>query len=88
MLHARFGSGFEHYGNWSCGPGAFFPGPLGWVITLLFWALVIFLAVKLFQTIFSGAKRASANHLEKLKERYAQGEIDEEEYRRMKSEFL
>ncbi|MGB3209967.1 MAG: SHOCT domain-containing protein [Desulforhopalus sp.] len=87
MIGTGFGSGFGHYGNWLCGPGAFFHGPLGWVITLLFWALVIYLVIKLFQTLFKGGKRASAGHLDRLKERYVQGEINEEEYRRMKSEL-
>jgi putative membrane protein len=83
MLH----NGFGHYSNWLCGPGAFFPGPLGWIITLLFWALIIVLVFKLFQIMFSGGKRTFPNHLDRLQKRYVQGEINEEEYRRMNSEF-
>lgn len=87
MMHNGFGSGFGHMSNWLCGPGAFFPGPLGWIVTLLFWGLIIYLVVKLFQFLFSGAKRTTATHLDALKERYARGEINEDEYRRMKSEL-
>lgn len=87
MMHTGFGMGFGHSGNWLCGPGAFFPGPLGWIITLLFWGLVIYLLLKLFQTFFSRGKRASTEHLDTLKERYARGEINEDEYHRMKTEL-
>ncbi len=83
MMH----NGFGQFGNWLCGPGAFFPGPFGWIISLLFWALVIFLAVKLFQAVFSGGRSKSAAHLDILRERYARGEINEDEYRRMKTEL-
>jgi putative membrane protein len=87
MMHNGFGSGFGQYGSWLCGPGAFFPGPLGWIVTLLFWGLIIYLVVKLYQALFSGGKGKTAGHLEALKERYARGEINEDEYRRMKTEL-
>jgi putative membrane protein len=87
MMGTGFGSGFGHYGHWLYGPGAFFHGPLGWVITLFFWGLVFYLVAKLFQFSFTGGKRASADPLDRLKERYALGKINEEEYHRMKSEL-
>jgi putative membrane protein len=87
MMHDGFGQGHGQFSNWLCGPGAFFPGPLGWIITLIFWMLVIYLLIKLFQALFSDGKRASKTHLEALKKRYAQGEINEDEYRRMKTEL-
>jgi len=83
MMH----NGFGQFGSWLCGPGAFFPGPFGWIISLLFWALVIFLVVKLVQMLFSGSRRSSAAHLDILKERYASGEINQDEYQRMKTEL-
>ncbi len=86
-MHNGFGMGFGHYGNWLCGPGVFFSGPMGWIVTLLFWGLLIYLAVKLFGAIFSGKKGDAATNLDALKERYARGEIGEEEYHRMKSEL-
>jgi len=87
-MHNGFGSGFGHGGR-LCDPGAFFPGPIGWLLTLLFWGLIIYLAVRLFQFLFSGKNRSNpTSRLEVLKNRFAQGEITEEEYRRMKTELL
>lgn len=83
MMH----SGFGYNGNWICGPGAFFSGPLGWVVTLLFWALLIYLVVKLVKAIFSSSSREATARLDRLKERYARNEISEDEYNRMKTEL-
>ncbi len=83
MMH----SGFGQYGSWLCGPGVFFSGPLGWIVTLLFWGVVIFLVVKLSQALFSGSRGKLVTHLDTLKERYARGEINEDEYQRMKREL-
>ncbi|WP_457573818.1 SHOCT domain-containing protein [Desulfolithobacter sp.] len=58
------------------------PGPLGWIATLLFWGLIIYLGIWFFKTL---ADRNRTGSLEVLKERYARGEIDEEQYQRMKS---
>ncbi|MBU1388166.1 MAG: SHOCT domain-containing protein [Proteobacteria bacterium] len=80
-------SGFGYNGNWFCGPGAFFPGPAGWIITLLFWGILIYLAVKLLKVIFSRGSKGSVNRLETLKDRYVQGEISEDEYHRMKAQL-
>jgi len=58
MMHGGFGSGFGHYGSWLSGPGVFFHSPLGFIITLLFWGLVISLAIKFFQnTLFRREKK-------------------------------
>ncbi len=83
MMH----SGFGYNGNWICGPGAFFSGPLGWIVTLLFWALLIYLVVKLFKAIFPSSSREATARLDSLKERYALNEISEDEYNRMKTEL-
>ena len=87
MMHNGFGSGFGHYGNWLYGSGAFFHGPFGWILGLLFWGLVIYLVIKLFGTIFSGDQETATTNLDALKERYARGEINEDEYHRMKTEL-
>ncbi len=88
MMHAGFfGNGGTHYSSWLCGPGAFFPGVLGWVITLLFWGLIIYLALRLFQSLAGGTCNHRPSSLETLKDRYARGEINEEQYQRMKSEL-
>lgn len=87
MMHNGFGSG--HYSSWMCGPGMFLPGPFGWIVSLLFWGLLIFLAVKLYQAFFSKQRAggAGATSLDGLKDRYARGYISEDEYRRMKVEL-
>ncbi len=57
-----------------------------WMI--LFWiVLAIFLIYLIFQFINSRKKPSNENQtpLQTLKQRLAQGEIDEEEYRRLKS---
>ena len=87
MMHNGFFNGFSRHGDWLCGPGAFFPGPLGWIITLLFWVLVLYLVVKLFKTLFAGQGESVPSRLDILKERYARGEISEDEYKRMKTEL-
>jgi putative membrane protein len=83
MMHTGF---FNHPGNWFCGPGAFFPGPLGWLLTLLFWSVIVALAVMFFRALFSGGRK-TGNALEILKQRYARGEISKDEYQRMKTEL-
>jgi len=84
MMH----NGFGHYGNWMNGPGLFFHGPLGFIIGLLFWGLILYLAVKLFGALFSRENKNNATPLALLKERYATGKISEDEYHRMKTEFV
>ncbi len=79
--------GFAHGSNWFCGPGAFFPGPLGWVVTLLFWALIIYLAYRLIRAVMAGRSGPDSRALETLRQRYARGEINDDEFKRMKSEL-
>ena len=88
MMHNGFGAGFGQYGNWLCGPGMFFPGPLGWVVTILFWGLIIYLVVRLVQFLVHRGNSSTSHHMDVLKERYARGEIDRDEYQRLKSELL
>ncbi|NIA04512.1 MAG: SHOCT domain-containing protein [Proteobacteria bacterium] len=66
----------------------FFPGPFGWIVTFIFWGLVLFLAVKLFQAIFQSRSGGSDSPaLNVLKSRYARGEINKEEYKQMRKEI-
>ena len=81
MIH----SGFGYDTHWLCGPGGLFPGPFGWIITLFFWGLLIFFTVKFIQFLFT--KSSGNTRLDQLKERYAKGEISEDEYHRMKTEI-
>ena len=86
MMHSGY-SGFGYNGNWLCGPGAFFPRPIGLIVTFLFWALLIYLAVKFLKVVFADRSGENVSRLDRLKERYAQGEISEDEYNRMKVEI-
>lgn len=77
--------------SWLCGPGSYFHGPWGMLVNLAFWIVMIFLAVWLFQAVFSKKRTApplsSSAPLDVLKHRYAAGEIDREEFERMKREL-
>ena len=75
--------------SWLCGPGSYFHGPWGMLVNLAFWIMMIVLAVWLFQALFSKKRTvpSSSAPLEVLKNRYAAGEIDREEFERMQREL-
>jgi len=74
--------------NWLCGPGSGFHGIWGMIIPLAFWLLIIFLAIWFFQLFFRKKNRQPiASVQELLKHRYAAGEIDREEFERLKREL-
>lgn len=64
-------------------------GPMGGLIMLLFWVLIIggivWLIVAL--TRNRGVERSSSSALDLLKERYARGEINQEEYEQKKRDL-
>lgn len=75
---------------WWWGPGYFFGGPWGWMIGLLFWALVAYAIFRLIPNLTnrsSGVSRKEETALEILKRRYAKGEIDAEEFARRKKDL-
>ena len=81
------------FSEWWCGPGAFFPGPLGMIVSLFFWGLIIYLAVWILQAIFKsksqdGSAANGSRALDILKERYARGEIGNAEFEQMKTDLL
>ena len=84
MMH----NGFGHFGNWMGGTWGFSHGPFGFVMGILFWGLILYLLIKLFGTLFSKETQNSSTPITLLKERYAKGEISEEEYHRMKTELV
>lgn len=74
-----------------------FNGPLGWlglgigmIVHLAFVVLIILATVWMFKAVFPGKSSSSSspNSLEFLKQRYAKGEIDDDEYRRLKQELV
>ncbi|MBU0945226.1 MAG: SHOCT domain-containing protein [Proteobacteria bacterium] len=78
-------------GGWWCGTGGFFPGPLGMLASILFWGLLIYLAVKIGQSIFFSGQKGENLHndnaLDLLKKRYALGEINQEEFEKIRREI-
>lgn len=77
------------HNNWLCGPGSFFGGPFGWLLNLAFWLAVILLAIWLVRTLLErrGNQGSTPSPLEILKHRYASGEIDRDDFERMKREI-
>ena len=88
--------GYGGYGGWGMGPGMMSGYGMGWfggILMIVFWILIlvglIFLIKWLIQstsrdkTTGSGGNRS----LEILKERYARGEIDKEEFESKKKDL-
>lgn len=74
------------------GPEYFFGGPWGMIIGLVFWALVIYGVFYLISILMKRSSkdvsvREEETPLEILKRRYAKGEIDDEEFARMKKDL-
>ena len=75
-------------GDW--GGGGWGPG-FGWIFMVLFWALIVLGVVALAKWLFtaggggSGASRGTP--LDVLKERYARGEINREQYEQMRRDL-
>lgn len=71
----------SHWNTWGMGAG-------GWLLMLIFWAAVVGVVVWL---IAGNARRrgspAEASALEVLKQRYARGEIDQQEFERRKRDL-
>jgi putative membrane protein len=79
------GMGFS---NWLWGGAGFMHGPVGMIVMVLFWALIIGLVVKIFQFFFSPkSPYKHSSSLEILKERYASGEINKSEFDQMKKDI-
>jgi len=59
----------------------------GWLFMILFWVLVIAGAAALIKWLASSSMPRGETPLEILKARYARGEINKEEYERMRREL-
>jgi putative membrane protein len=80
-------------GNWN-GWGWGWGMGFGWIFMILFWALVILGVIALAKWLFSagssgspGASGSSKSALDILKERYARGEINREQYEQMRRDL-
>lgn len=85
------------YGGWHMGPGMMGGWGMGWIGMILmisFWVLVIvgliFLVKWLILTTRGDARpmQSSSGALEILKERYARGEIDKQEFEEKKKDLI
>lgn len=81
---------------WWWGPGYFFGGPWGWIVGLLFWALVIYGVFRLISNLTNRSLVTTKSErplgkeetaMEIIKRRYAKGEIDTEEFARRKKDL-
>jgi putative membrane protein len=63
----------------------------GWIVMILFWALIVLCVVALGKWIFStgdpAAGRRAGRSLDILKERYARGEINRDQYEQMRRDL-
>jgi putative membrane protein len=74
------------WGGWGWGMG------FGWIFMILFWALVILGILALARWLFSpggssGSGGSGRAPLDILKERYARGEINREQYEQMRRDL-
>jgi len=71
------------WGGWGWGMG------FGWIFMVLFWALIILGIVALARWLFvaGGSGRSGQRPLDILKERYARGEINREQYEQMRRDL-
>ena len=82
------------YGGWGMGPCMMWPmGMFGMIFMFVFWALVIVGLVFLIKWLIQISKSekdivsAKSKALDILKERYARGEINKEEFEQMKKDI-
>lgn len=79
-----WGSGFGEFGNGFCSWGpSFGHGPwfFGWLFPILFWGIIAYVVFKILSNLFSGGQtNPNDSALEILRNRFASGEINEQEY--------
>jgi putative membrane protein len=71
--------------------GFWWVGLVSMAMYLLFWAIVIIIAVRIFKKYLMNADYLKTKHdtaITILRERYAKGEIDTEEFKQMRSELV
>ena len=80
-------------GNWFCGPGGLFGFHFGGLFHLILLAVGLLLLFTLVRTLFANKQHSTASTvtsssaLSILEERYASGEIDQEEFLQKKKDL-
>ena len=80
-------------GNWFCGPEGLFGPHVGGFFHVIFWVVCLTLIFMLFRALFGNKQHnntstgKSSSALLILEERYASGEIDQEEFLQKKKDL-
>lgn len=79
------------YGDWGYGQMMGFGFGFGWIFTIIFWVLIVW-AIVAFVRAISGKsgdwmKNEEDSAMKILKDRYAKGEIDKEEFEQKKKDI-
>lgn len=83
---------FQSIGNWFCGPEGLFGLHFGGFFHIIFWIVCLMLLFTLFRAFFTNKNDTakvghSTSALSILEERYATGEIDQEEFLEKKKDL-
>ena len=82
-------SNVGEWGNSFCGWGpSFGHGPwfLGWIFPVLFWGIMAYIMIRVLNHVFSANRSDQSDRsMSILRNRYASGEIDEQEYKSQKT---
>ena len=88
MMHSNFNT------SWFCGPGSFFSGlHFGGVIPFILWGLLLYFIYRIIHSLLirnsldSNDQSSVSRSFTILSERYASGEIGQEEFLRKKKDI-
>ncbi|HCP15237.1 MAG TPA: hypothetical protein DIT32_05645 [Peptococcaceae bacterium] len=86
-MHPYYGPSSQWLGD----GGTWWLGLASMILYLVFWAVVIIVAVRLFKKYFNPSglpKEKEDQAMQILRERYAKGEIDAEEFKQKKADLM